>query len=222
MKKFLIVMITLVALAFVGCAEPSTPMDRVTYLQTVSLYGQEGTFRICIRTGTAEKKPVADGVKGETANFATANLRVLEGSTAGKTYGYRFKLGDKDYTGEFVQDRFGTGFSADLGEVPDLGMLTAITIVDGESETTVPLENMMADLVITYDKALERAVEELKTDLDAEEQEGFVREIHVKFINDGHNPDSKYYWYVAFIREDAQFWAVLVDPETGDVVAKRK
>ena len=222
MKKFLTVIILLVALTLVGCAEKEVDGDRVTYLQTTSLYGSEGNLRLCIRSGRAESSPTADGKQGEMQGFAVMNLRVIDGSAGDNAYSYKFVIGEEEFSGEFVRDRFGSSFSANLSGDTDVSQLTAVTVICGDNEVTVPVEDMMADLIIDADKALELALSALKSDLEAEEKEGFVREIHVKFLNDGHNPSSKYYWYVAFIRADAPYWALLIDPDTGDIVAKRK
>ena len=222
MKKFLTVFVLLLSLLTIGCAEKPATDDRVTYRQTTSLYGQEGVYRLCIRSGSAEVNPTADGTKGQMENFTIISLRVVGATADNEEYSYRFRIAERDYEGQFVRDRFGSSCTAELDSSIPVDQLTAVTVICKDTETVVPVEDMMEDLVIDGDKALELALKEMKTDLEAEEKEGLTREIHLKFINDGHNPSSKYYWYVAFIRSDAPYWAVLIDPDTGDVVAKRK
>ena len=44
------------------------------------------------------------------------------------------------------------------------------------------------------------------------------REIYVKLIS---GDRETYYYYVSFIGEGVDYWAMLVDPATGDVVSKK-
>ena len=45
-------------------------------------------------------------------------------------------------------------------------------------------------------------------------------EIYIKLLNDRSNHDSKYYWYVAIVNKEA-YYAVVINPETGEIVAKK-
>jgi len=40
-------------------------------------------------------------------------------------------------------------------------------------------------------------------------------------VNDYTDTASPYYWYVAFIGSDGSVWAALIDPISGNIVAKR-
>ena len=220
MRRLWTIFIALCLVLCCSCA-PVEDGQPISYLQTGSLFGQEGNYRLCVRSGQTEKPVVIDGTRGEMTSFAVMSLKVLDQGGQNGAYSYKILVGDEQVVGEFVKDRFGANYSAELPQSVDVSKLTAVSIICGDTETAVPLTNVMADLVVDGGEALTIARETLAADLAKEEGEGISREIHVKFVNDGHNPESKYYWYVAFVRPDAPFFAVLIDPDDGTVVAKR-
>lgn len=221
MKKLLTIILSIVLIFAVACAEEPDVFERVSYLQTALLYGAEGNVRVTVKAGLKESTPSSDGACGSKEAFNVLTVRPITADKSVTEYGYYFKVGENEYSGALERDRFGHAYTANLPKELDASSITTVTVTEGETEYVVSLDNMMGDLIIDAEKALEIALSELGTELEAEEADGYEREIHIKFINDGNNPSSKYYWYVAFIRENAPYWALLIDPETGEVVAKR-
>ena len=88
-------------------------------------------------------------------------------------------------------------------------------------ESEIPLENALNGK-IDYCKVLDIAKTALKDEIGANTTDGiFNREIMVKLVRDRRAPDSPYYWYISFIAGDNGYWALLINPETGDVVSKK-
>ena len=80
----------------------------------------------------------------------------------------------------------------------------------------------MAD-VIDSDEAVKTAYEYYKQQLDAEiaSEDGWQREIFVRYVNDRKDSESKYYWYVAFVADRNDDMSVLIDPATKEIVNSR-
>ena len=75
---------------------------------------------------------------------------------------------------------------------------------------------------IGHCKVLDIAKTEFRDEIGANTTDGVLnREIVIKLIRDRRNPDSPYYWYISFIASDNSYWALLVNPETGEVVTKK-
>jgi hypothetical protein len=68
-----------------------------------------------------------------------------------------------------------------------------------------------------YNAAIKVFSKEIKENT---KKQSFNREIYIKFVT-GYNGEEPYYWYVAFIASDSDYWAVLLDSKTGKVDVKR-
>lgn len=77
---------------------------------------------------------------------------------------------------------------------------------------------MLADCLGGYDAA-QLARERFADRIAAEQQAGaYNREIFVKLIT---GDRITYYYYVSFIGEGVDYWAVLIDPATGEIVSEK-
>ena len=65
------------------------------------------------------------------------------------------------------------------------------------------------------------AERELHDAITAESDTGNLeREIYVKLVN-ALSGDAPYYYYVSFIKSSSDYWALLLDPTTGEVISKK-
>lgn len=218
MKKFIIALCLFVAVCFCGCGEKAE--DRVSYRQNAYLSGGIENFNVTVISGLRESPYIADGEKGELVEFCIITLSPKNSADANKSYSYKTEINGEILQGNLNKDTFGSTLSRDLGV--DVGAnMSSITFSDGESEFTVPVENMTANALISGDDALNTAKAEFKDIIDKEESEGKYREIYIKFVSDRLGGEKEYYWYVAFVGKNNDYLAVLIDVVSGDVIAKR-
>ena len=72
---------------------------------------------------------------------------------------------------------------------------------------------------LTADQVIDIAKQEFKDKIDAEYAQGKAdREIYVKLITADR---TTYYYYVSFIGDGVDYWAMLADVKTGEVISKK-
>lgn len=220
MKKLIISLLSLVFLFnFTACSE--VKYDNISYRHTSYHVGMTEGLKVIIQSGQRESPYIADGEAGELVEFCVITLKPTKAEATGKTYTFRITAGSEEIKGVMSKDVFGTGFTKDVGK--DIGnVITSITFSDGEKDYPIELENMMANAIISEKEALDISANEFKEQLSALEEEGKKSEIYVKFVCDTTGDESFYYWYVAHVLESGNYFAVLLDIVSGDVIAKRQ
>ncbi|MBQ2714298.1 MAG: hypothetical protein IJF76_01565 [Clostridia bacterium] len=220
MKKIFVVFCSILCLlSLVGCSKEVE--NRVSFRHNAYLTGSCENLSLTVTSGVRESPYVADGEKGTMMEFCLISLKPSASKDAVNTYSYEIEVDGEKLTGNFNKDVFGSTLSTDLGR--DIGSkITAVKVIMGEEEWVVPVENMMSNALVTSEDALKKAEEEFSEAIAEEEKEGKFREIYIKFVTDGIGGENAYYWYVAFVGENRDYKAVLIDIVSGDIVAKRK
>lgn len=224
MKKILtIVLILTILLIPFGCHKNKTAelKDKVSYYETHLYTGESNNFAVNLLRGMREDIFIADGMVGNMIKFATLKVLPLHMDLFNKQYSFKLTGTDKEITGELKKDMFGASFSAEILDIDSLGEIKNITISAAKIEETIELTNKMKDK-LTWEDVLRISSKEFKDCIESESADGgFNREIHIKFINNRTDRHSPYYWYVSYINTVSDYWALLLDPETGEAISKK-
>lgn len=224
MKKISVILAIIVVLCCFGGCDSRTEDDLskcVNYYQTHLYTAETENFRISLSCGMKEESYIIDNIVGDMVPFALLTLTPLSVDFFSKDYAYKLTGKDGNCEGAFTKDVFGSAFSADIADASALGDIASIIVSTDGGEYSLELSNRMTDK-LTYLQVLDIAKTEFANELAAETAgEGFEREICIKFINDSHNSESPYYWYIAFCQSVDDYWAMLVEPTTGKVITKK-
>ena len=88
----------------------------------------------------------------------------------------------------------------------------------GKEQSEIDLSSVLEGALTSQD-VINIAKKEFKEKIDAEYSEGKAdREIYVKLITADR---TNYYYYVSFIGDGTDYWAMLVDIKTGAIVSKK-
>lgn len=230
MKKYRIAIVLILLLSlFVFAACKKTPKEEKTGLEKlVSTYhdavyvGANEDFTADFITGECEKLIVIDGEVGELTPFATLTVTPLSAELFNNTYTYVLKGENGEKSGELIKDVVGASFSAEVKEGKEIGKILSVLV---KAEGILESEVMMKDKLegaISWKEALALAEKELKDTITQESDTGNLqREIYIKLVNALGNDDAPYYYYVSFIKSPAEYWALLLDPTTGEVISKK-
>ena len=232
MKKFLFVLcavlLVLSLTAFVACKEQEPTAEKQGLESRVSTYhdavyvGENEDFAVSFVTGEAEKLIVIDGEVGEIAPFATLTVTPQTSELFNNTYTYLMKGENGEKSGSLVKDVIGASFSAEVEGAKEIGKILAVSVVaEGILESEVTLANKLEG-ALDWKEVLAVAEKELADVITAESDTGNLqREIYVKLVNALAAQDAPYYYYVSFIKSPSDYWALLVDPMTGEVISKK-
>ena len=218
MKKLIVILCLI--LAVVGIVACQSSVDQsVSYKQTSYLIGECEDYDVTVISGLREHPYMMDGARGEMVEFCTITLKPRSNTLVSDSCNYTITVDGVEYKGSLNKDTFGSTLSGDVGV--DIGSdMTAITIKYGDIESSIMLENMMSNAVISAVDALKIATDALADTLDnlADDDK---REVYIKFVSDVLGSESVYYWYVAFVGKGGRYSAVLIDIVSGDLIAKR-
>ena len=232
MKKILFVLLTLSLVLslclFVGCKKQGSESQKQGLEKKVSTYqdgvfvGANEEFGVSFVMGEKEKLIVIDGAVGEMVPFATLTVTPLASALFNNTYTYRL-VGEKgEKTGDLVKDVIGATFSAEVAGVEEIGKIQSVFVLsEGIVESEVPLADKLEG-ALTWREILAVAEKELKEQILAEsDTDNLQREIYVKLVNALSDSEAPYYYYVSFMKSPSDYWALLLDPVTGEVVSKK-
>ena len=95
---------------------------------------------------------------------------------------------------------------------------TSITIGEGENAQCINLCNILEGKLTSAD-VINIAEKEFADRITPAKESGtYSREIYVKLIT---GDRQHYYYYVSYIGEGVDYWALLLEPDTGAVVSKK-
>lgn len=229
MRKFIltiisILLISTVAIALVACGEKADEIDqimnKISYREECVMTGDNTDFHVKYVKGVKEESFVADGKCENVKEFASITLRPINVDMLGYEYSYTLTGTEGSLSGKFTKNVLGGSYSHNITVPTAIGVVTGVSIIYNEQNVAIELKDRTAD-GITSDKAIEYAYNALKEELKDSFVDGeFNREVYVRFINDRQNPQSKYLWYVSFMKDNAHYNSVLIDPESGKIITK--
>ena len=176
-------------------------------------HAQSDNLRVQFFSGIREANYAMDGVAGQTVEFALLNVEPRNIS----------HIDDQELRGEIKingetkevtleRNQFGRNFAVDLGKAvaPDAEIIFTL-LAENQNPVIFNLVNSMNAEAITWDKALEIAVDSLKEPLS--NAQGF--ETYVKIITDRESIAA--FWFVQFVTVDGKTHFAVIDT-TGDVI----
>ncbi len=229
MKKSIIViaLILVLTLSFAACKketqeeEKSALEKRVSTCHDAVYVGANDDFSADFILGEKEKLIEIDGEVGELVPFATLTVTPRAASLYNNTYTYTLKGETGEKTGDLTKDVVGAAFTAEVAEAKSIGKIRSVTIAcEGLVNSEVTFIDKMEG-TLPRKEILAIAERELHDAITAESDTGNLeREIYVKLVN-ALSGDAPYYYYVSFIKSPSDYWALLLDPTTGEVISKK-
>ena len=225
---FITIILILCISVLAGCKEKQqeeekSPLEkRVSTYQDAVYVGSNDDFHADFITGEKEKLIVIDGEVGEMVPFATLTVTPRSSALFNNTYTYLLKGESGERTGELVKDVVGAAFSAEVVDSKEIGKILSLTVIsDGILESEIIFVDKVEG-TLPRKELLAIAEKEFSDVIAAETDTGNLeREIYIKLVNALSDEDSPYYYYVSFIKSPSDYWALLLEPTTGEVISKK-
>lgn len=205
--------------ALVSCEKDVDKLDlvksKVSYIEKEHLRYESDMFNVLFVRGEREKHFIADGKCVEVSPFATITLDPIAVDLIGKNFSYRIvgELGEA--TGSLTKNILGVTYSTVIDSSIDIGKIVKAEITIDNETTEITFTNALENK-ISAEKAIEYAYYELEVALsDSFDKNLFNREVYVRYINDIHDRQSPYYWYVSFMTDNTNYKSVLINPDNG-------
>ena len=178
-------------------------------------------YNVSFSTGTREKDYNFDGVINEKVPFGVLTLSRNENlPLANDTYTYLVTINNKTYTG-FLEKANNNSYSADL-EVNTMGDEYVNVQISFTGYTfNKDLTNVSSNFEVDSSLALNIAKDELRQNIKNLLKHDKI-EVVMKLMKDYSSEELKnYYWYIGIISTDGNTLGILIDTNSGEIIAKK-
>lgn len=217
MKKISFFVIVLVIVSTFALSACSGGLGK--YEKNVSEYrdnvfvGESEHFTAQAVSGYRETPFTIDGKSDVKSNFCVVTITPSDYDPTIE-YKYKISICGVEYEGDFVKHPFENTYSF---EIAARCMENTLSIeVEGER---IELTSVRTENFISPEKAFEIALKRLASSSIVESGK---YEIYIRLIANPINAAGGYFWYVAFVDENQETCAVLIEPETMEITAVRE
>ena len=211
----LILTILVSAVVFCACNKTEEPQEESNISRQVLAFyaGENENFAVSVEFLKREKQFVADGKTSDVIDLVELTVVPLKVHDESE-YAFALTNGSSTLSGRIKGNGFGE-YCQDLSL--DFAP-TSITIGEGENAQCIELVNMLEGKLTAQD-AINIAEKEFADRINPLKESGnYTREIYLKLIT---GDREHYYYYVSYIGEGVDYWALLLDPATGAVISKK-
>ena len=213
LSAILILVLAVTALAACNKKGDDALPDDVSRSVTALYTGENENFAVTVEVGRRENPFIADGKATDVKDFAEITVVPLS-SNDYTEISYTLTADGANLAGTLTGNNFGEFRQ----EIPLEFCPAAITVTTGETSVEIELADVLESKMTSAD-IINIARKEFADRIAAESADGKPsREIYVKLIS---GDRATYYYYVSFIGEGIDYWALLLDPATGNVVSKK-
>lgn len=175
--------------------------------------GESDMFYVSIEEGRREATFIADGVARDVGDFTELCILPLKSNSYG-VLTYTISNETSTFSGEVQAGRHGEFVTSIALDFIPTKIIVSVDDVEDEIELSSVLEGALSG-----EEVVEIAKKELQSAIDKEYEEGKPeREIYLKLITADR---TTYFYYVSFIGEGVDYWAMLINPQTGEIVSRK-
>lgn len=228
-KSIFITILTLMTIVMsvilVGCNKVDKKLqsmqNNISYFNNQMLVGEDSNFYVEVVDGSREKTLIADGEVGEMAEYCTINVTPINLDMTNRVLTFKLTGENGVYEGSLEKSIIGINYNANVEEPQKLGALKNITIALGEQKFEYSLSSINAN-GIDYKKAVESVYNNCAEDLESMfDGNTFKSEVYIKISCDRSKDPKEYFWFVNVVENSDNMFCVLIDMQTGEVIAKK-
>ena len=224
-KKFLMCfMFAVMAISLCACGKTKLNLNDYIIEKRENLYTAcDNLYCVSFSTGLRENNYNFDGIVNELIPFGVLTLARCENlPLANDTYSYSVTINETSYDG-FLTKNNDNSYSADL-EVNTIGTEHINVQISFTGYTfNKDLENTSSSFEVDPLTAINIASNELKEPIENIISDKNIKiEVIMKLMKDYSNEDlQNYYWYVGIISTNGNTMGILIDANSGNIIAKK-
>lgn len=226
MKKKILILSLLVMFVFglSACGKSSIKLQDYLIEDRNNLFtAQDSLYCVTFSTGMREENYNFDGVVNNKVEFGVLTLmRNDSNPLANDNYSYTITINDEKLTGTMEKSPIDNSYAVDIEKKVDDNATINVQINFTGYKFNQDLVNTSKDFSVDKNSALSLANSELKEELKDITSDNNKIEVVMKILKDYSNLDNcKYYWYVGVVAKDGQTLGILIDSNSGEIVAKK-
>ncbi len=225
-KKILLLALCVLSLGtLTACGNSKLDLNDYLIESRNTLYSaSDDLYTLTLSTGKREMEYNLDGIIHEMTDFSLLTFARNDGEPmANDTYTYNITIGEEVLSGAFNKSQVDNTYTIDLERaIPNDASIKAEINFTGYSFNQDLLDTT-ADFSVDMKTALKTANKELSEDITNILKDKNVKiEVVTKILKDYSTEDLKrYYWYVGVISTNGDTLGVLIDANSGEVIAKK-
>ncbi len=225
-KKLLLGMLLFVSVFFVSaCGNNKIDLNNYLIEERENLFVAEGNlYNVTFSSGMREKDYALDGIKNEMTDFGIITMSRNDCSPmANDTYTYSLQVDGQEYTGFLEKSPIDNTYSIDIGVKVNNDAKLSIKVSFTGYTFMGDLINTSKDFSVDKNAAVKIANENLKDELNnITSDKNNKLEAIVKIVKDYSTSETKrYYWYVGVISTNGDTTGILIDANSGDIIATK-
>lgn len=226
MKKKLLILSMLFMFVFglSACGKNTIKLQDYLIEDRDNLYtAQDSLYCVTFSTGMREENYNFDGVVNNKVEFGVLTLmRNDSNPLANDTYSYTLTINDEQLSGIMEKSPIDNSYAVDVEKKVDNNATISVQINFTGYKFNQNLTNTSSQFSIDKNAALDCANTELKDEIKNISNTHNKFEVVLKILKDFSNLENcKYYWYVGVVATDGQTLGILIDSNSGEIVAKK-
>lgn len=223
MKKiFLGTVLVIICLVFSACGTDKVDLalSNLAEVRYNVFSAENEKLTATFMSGQRENPYIVNGICEDVIEFGMLTIK-YKTEDRPMVAQYKLKVNEQEYTGNLEYNTYDGTLMVDINKVVDDDATVELTIITNQEEITITLAPKTKDLEITWRSALEIAISEWGDTFQNYISKGKLNgEVYVKIITDLNGSFDTYYWYVSIVGYNGSTNGVIIDPHTGDIIAK--
>ncbi len=184
--------------------------------------GETDNLKVSLISGNREKDYVVNGFATSLVEFAVLTFMFKSEIVLPETVNYVLTVGTVRYDGVLEQNPYDGSFVCDVKKIINSNDVITAKIIAGEFVESVEVKSVLTGWNVDSSNALKLACSELKNELaNFLENDEFYAECYIKIINDPDVDKNNYFWYVNFVGRNGKNFAVVINPVSNEIMAKK-
>ncbi|MFQ6752650.1 MAG: hypothetical protein ACLRFL_03705 [Clostridia bacterium] len=224
-KKLIVFTLCAISLALLtACGSRNIDLKDYTIEERINLFTAEDTlYGVSLSSGMRESDYNLDGIKNEMVEFGVLTIARNDGEPlANDTYSYTLTIGEETLSGTLEKSQVDNSYSTDIERhIPNDANINVEIKFTGYTFHQ-DLTNTSADFSVDMSTAINIANEELSSDIRNILNDNAKIEVITKILKDYSTEEVKrYYWYIGVISTNGDTIGILIDANSGEVIAKK-
>ena len=202
---------------FAGCKNLNTTLeDTVSEIHEKVFFACDDNFFVQVTSGRIEKDYALDGCKNDLQNFVA--IKVVSKQSDFDGVCADFCLQSKKYSQQLtsspVDSRTWTAMVDDV--VADENLTLSVLADDNK------FDYQLKKVQVGETKPIDILKQAFESELmDCFDGESFLCETTIRLVKSPDDNDDRYFWYVVVYKPDKNFFGLMADCVTGEIVAKK-
>lgn len=225
-KKLLIFMMFVVSIFSMSACGKASKLNLADYLieERINLFtASDNLYSVTLSSGKRESNYNLDGIVNDKVDFSILTITRNDNSPlANDKYSYITTIDGNNYTGFLEKSEVDNSYSIDLGAYVNRDSKINVQISFTGYSFKQDLTNTSSEFSVDGTTAIGIANKELNDTVKEITSDKNVKiEVIMKVLRDYSNELKNYYWYVGVISTNGDTLGVLIDANSGDIIAKK-